>query len=323
MHGARRRPLGRLPLQVSTLGVGGGSLAVAGEPQETDAMLCACWEAGLRYFDTAPLYGQSEQRLGLFLNRLSRDDYVISTKVGRYPAPPGQRRFDFSVTAVERSITESLRRLRINFLDLIFLHDLSPAMLGADFERTRDIVLSETLPYLSKLKRQGVIRAIGLAQYDCDAAANMLSEARVDCVMVAGGYTLLCQDALHALLPLCESRGIGVLMASPFHTGLLVSGAVNGARYNYQKADVELLNRVRLIQQICNRYAIELPSAALQFPLLHPAIVAVVAGHKTAAEVRANTAWLEPRIPMALWKELIHYALIPPTAPLSCAERGN
>jgi D-threo-aldose 1-dehydrogenase len=322
MNGSQLQPLGRCGVRVSRLGVGGGNLATSGGDRETTAMLDACWSAGLRYYDTAPLYGESEARLGLALAHHGRDDFVLSTKIGRLAAPVGERRFDFSRNAIERSLAESLLRLRTDYVDLLSVHDLTPAMLGDQHEQAKRDLLGGALDYLRALKKQGVFRALGIALYDSDAAVQLLDAASFDYVMIVGGYTLVCQSAADKLLPFCLARGIGVLLASPFHTGLLATGAVAGARFNYRQAGAEMLDKVARIEAVCDRHAVALPAAALQFPLLHPAIASVVVGHRTPREVQANLEWLETPAPQAFWENLVAEGVLPALTPLAPAVAG-
>jgi D-threo-aldose 1-dehydrogenase len=311
-----RRPLGRAGWSVTALGVGGGTLATGASARHTASMLETCWAAGLRYYDTAPLYGNSESQFGDFLMSHERSSYALSTKVGRMPAPAGERRFDFSRSAVEASVAQSLHRLRTDYVDILSIHDLTPAMLGPGFEAARRELLSDAVPYLLDLKRSGVIRFLGIALYDPAAALELLASNAFDCVMIVGAYSLLCHDALSELLPYCCSRGIGVLSASPFHTGLLVTGARAGARFNFQPASPAQLDIVRRIERICGMHDVKLPAAALQFPLLHPAIASVVVGHRTPQEVLTNIAWLGERIPREFWEALKHQGLLPREAPI-------
>jgi D-threo-aldose 1-dehydrogenase len=314
-----RRTLGRADLSVTALGVGGGTLATGQNAQQTASMLETCWTAGLRYYDTAPLYGTSEIQFGDFLMSRGRSSYVLSTKVGRTPAPPGERRFDFSRGAIEASVAHSLTRLRTDYVDILSIHDLTPVMLGPSFDAARRELLSEAVPYLLDLKHRRVIRALGIALYDPAVALEFLTSNAFDCVMIVGAYSLLCHDALDELLPYCSSRGIGVLSASPFHTGLLVTGAKAGARFNFQPASPAQLDTVRRIERICSIYDVKLPAAALQFPLLHPAIASVVVGHRTPQEVATNLAWLDERIPREFWDALKHAGLLPPGAPIDAS----
>jgi D-threo-aldose 1-dehydrogenase len=310
------RPLGRSGFEVTTLGVGGGTLATGGGREGTVAMLGACWQAGLRYYDTAPLYGESESTLGCFLSAKERQSYVLSTKVGRLPAPVGKRHFNFSREAVETSVTRSLKNLATDYIDILAIHDLTPAMLGDDFERSRQTLLGETIDYLVTLKENGIARALGLALYDCDAALQCLKTTVFDSVMIVSAYTLLCHDALTSLLPYCEKHQIGVLVASPLHTGLLATGSVDGARFNYQPASTDILRRVAAIEEICAHHAVRLHAAALQFPLLHPAVAGIVVGHQTPGEVATSVKRLNDHIPWAFWADLVWEGLIPSDAPV-------
>jgi D-threo-aldose 1-dehydrogenase len=319
----QKRRLGRCGIDVTTLGVGGGTLATGGGEVQTLAMLEAWWEAGLRYFDTAPLYGQSEVVLGRFLSTKARQSFVVSTKVGRLPAPAGTRRFDFSRQAVETSVANSLRSLATDYVDVLAVHDLTPAMLGNQFEQSRKLLLEETVDYLLDLKRQGIVRAIGLALYDCDTALTLLQTGAFDTVMIVSAYTLLCQDAANALLPYCVAHDIGVLLASVLHTGLLATGAVHGARYNYQDAGAAVLERVRRIEAICALHGVPLHAAALRFPLLHPGVAGIVVGHQSPAEVAASISALEAQIPHAFWQELLQQQLVANSSNIDLARMSD
>jgi D-threo-aldose 1-dehydrogenase len=308
--GAKRYALGASGLRVSRLGVGGGSLTMGGDEQAAMTTLQACWDAGLRHYDTAPLYNDSEARLGRFFAGRDCRDVVVSTKIGRYPAPAGERRFDFSGPAIEQSIEVSVKRLGLHQLDMVSVHDLTTAMVGEGFPEARRALLEGGLERLRALKRSGVVRAIGLALYDAAGAIELLQAASFDYVLIVGGYSLIRHDALDALLPICLARGVGVMMASPFHTGLLVSGAM----FDFRPADADMLERVKRIEQVCAWHGVSLPAAALQFPLLHPAIANVVVGHRSPEEVATNLSWLEAPIPTVFWSDLVDQGLLPTAA---------
>lgn len=312
--GSAKRRLGRTGILVSELGVGCGSLATGGTEAETSAMLEACWDRGLRYFDTAPLYGESELRLGRFLHSRSRPGYVVSTKVGRFPAPPGQRRFSFRRADVERSVEGSLRRLRLDHVDLLSIHDLTPAMLGAGFDDARRDLLGETINLLADLRRSGTVRALGVAVYDADAALGLLKDAPFDYVSIVGACTLLSQSASRELIPYCERTGLGVMAASPFHTGLLVTGPVASARFDFGEATPDILHRTAAIERVCAQHGVALPAAALHFALRNDAVASVVAGHRLPGEVEANLAWLDAPVPESLWQDLAAEGLLEPAA---------
>jgi D-threo-aldose 1-dehydrogenase len=306
-----KRRIGRTGVRVSLMGVGCGSLATGGGQQKTAAMLDAAWEAGLRYFDTAPLYRDSERMLGEVLAGRGREDFVLSTKVGRFPAPAGERRFDFSREAIEGSLELSLKRLGVGYIDLVALHDATPAMLGDRYEDAKRLILEGSLDYLTRLKAQGLMRAIGVALHDPDAAVQWLDAAPFDYVMIVGSYTLISRAALTELLPLCASRGIGVLVAAPLNSGLLATGAVAGARFNYQEASAPLLDKVARIESICRGFGVSLRAAALQFPLFHPAVASVVVGSRAPAEICGNASAITQPITSELWRALAAESLLP------------
>lgn len=309
-----RRPLGRTQVMVSQLGIGGGSSFVrAGD--DAHALIDAAWEAGLRYFDTAPLYGggESECCFGRALAHRPRDELAISTKVGR----ESQRAFDYSAEAVARSIARSCERLRVSYLDMVSIHDVDPDMHDDAFEQRFDEAVTGAYATLARLRDAGTVRAVGVGLKNPAVALRLLQKADFDYVMLAGGYTLLVHDALDALLPWCSEHGVSVLLAAPFNTGILATGAIEGARYFYHPAPPALLDRVRRIERVCARHDVPLAAAALQFPLAHRAIASVVVGHERVHEVARNLALVRHAIPAALWADLKNEGLLPAHAPVA------
>ncbi|MFL5926824.1 MAG: aldo/keto reductase [Gaiellaceae bacterium] len=262
------------------------------------------WEAGVRFFDTAPLYGSglSERRVGAALRERPRDQYVLSTKVGRllvagapsplFPgAPPTAPVFDFSADGVRRSLAESLERLGLDRVDVALIHDPDDHLEQA---------LAEAYPALHELRAQGVVRRIGAGMNQWQALARFVRETDVDCVLLAGRYTVLDRSAGAELLPLCETRGCGVFAAGVFNSGLLAGGAT----YDYLPAPRELVARARELAASCERWNVPLKAVALQFPLRHAAVESVLVGCRTPAEVDEDLALLDVPIPPGLWTEL-------------------
>lgn len=282
------------------------------------AMLQACWEHGLRYFDTAPLYGESEAMLGRFLADAPRAGEVVSTKVGRLPAPAGERRFAFDRDEVLRSVERSLACLRRDRIDIVAVHDLAPAMLGDGYDPAVRDLLDGGYQALAELKASGAVGALAVATYDPAAAVRLLRAAPFDSVMIVGAMTLLSQEAEAELLPFCTDKGIGVVLASPFHTGLLVTGVAPGAKFNMRDATAAEITRTQALQRVCDRHGVPLAAAAIQFPLRAPTIASVVTGHRTPDEVAINLAWLRQPAPDAFWNELQETGLVggpPQTVP--------
>jgi D-threo-aldose 1-dehydrogenase len=330
------RPLGRVPLAVSVLGFGAaplGGLYREVPAGDAGAAVRAALAAGLTYFDTAPLYGHglSEHRLGEALREMPRDAFVLSTKVGRLlrptrgdPPPDGlfanalpfDYAYDYTRDGARRSLEDSLQRLGLARIDIALIHDVVPRWHGADFERRFRESMEGAYPALAELRAAGVVRAIGVGVKDWDVCLRYLRAADFDCIMLAGQYTLLCQDALPELLPHCARAGVAVLLASPFNSGILATGAGPEARYFYQPAPPEILARTRRLEAVCRRHDVPLAAAALQFPLAHPAVASVVAGARSRAEVEVNVGLLGLPIPRDFWQELGAESLLPEAAPL-------
>jgi D-threo-aldose 1-dehydrogenase len=331
-----RRPLGLAPLAVSVLGFGAaplGGLYQAVSAADAGAAVEAALTAGVTYFDTAPLYGHglSEHRLGEALREVRRDDFVLSTKVGRLLRPargavrsdglfenalPFDYVYDYSGDGARRSLEDSLQRLGLARVDIALIHDVVPRWHGAEFERRFRESMEGAYPVLAELRAAGVVRAIGVGVKDWDVCLRYLRAGDFDCVMLAGQYTLLCQDALPELLPHCARTGVGVLLAAPFNSGILATGAGPDARYFYQPAPPEILARTRRLEAVCRRHDVTLGSAALQFSLAHPAVSSVVPGARSRAEVDANVRLVRQPIPPDFWQELKGEGLLPVAAPV-------
>jgi len=294
--------------------------------EQAHAAVDAAWAAGIRYFDTAPHYGlgRSERRLGEALAGRPRHEYVLSTKVGRlleplpqphdadgegFDVPATHRRvWDFSHDGVLRSLEESLDRLGLDRVDILYLHDPD--------DHYRD-ALSHAYPALEELRSQGVVSAIGAGMNQTEMLAEFARNTDMDLLMLAGRYTLLEQSALDELLPECEQRGIGVVAAGVFNSGLLARhNPARDAKYNYVDAPPGLLQRAMRIAAICEQHGSTLPAAALAFPLGHPAIVSICAGASSPGQVERNAALRQANPPEELWTHLKAEGLLRPDAPV-------
>lgn len=299
------------------------------EAQDTFA---AAWETGVRYFDTAPLYGHglSEHRLGTALRNWPRDQVFVSTKVGRIydPAPRRQDvrvqsqgglnfavRYDYSAAGFAASLAQSQLRLGQPSVDALIIHDLDRDYHGAAFDGHMAALMGSGLAYLHQLKSDGVISAVGMGINTLGDFAAVAPWIEVDFFLVALPYTLADQAALHGPMADCTRRGIKVIIGAPFGSGLLVAPSDPGVMYAYKPASAEMVAKALAIGAVCLRHGVTLPAAALQFPLLHPAVVSVIPGAVSADQVRANAVNARLPIPAALWAELKAKGLIDPDAP--------
>lgn len=326
MEATTKRRLGTSKLDVTVLGLGGAPLVGTKGPvpgADARAAIEAAYDAGLRLFDTSPFYGigLSEHRMGSVLQEKPGHDFVLSTKVGRYLVPEAPEKvdhrlfhgtlnmrlvLDYSYDGVMRAFDQSLQRLGMDRVDVLHIHDIDIWSQGsrAAYEQRFAEAMDGAYRAIHGLRAQGVVGAIGIGVNEVEPCLRAAAAGDFDCFMLAGRYTLLCQDALDELLPLMERKGMSILIAAPLNSGILATGAVPGARYNYLPASPEMMTRVTQIEAIARRHAVPLPAAALQFPLAHPAVAAVVPGAINAGEVEQNIALMRHPIPPAFWSEL-------------------
>ena len=342
MDPKKRQHIGPYNAAVTQMSMGGttfGNMYSAVEERTAMDVIAAAHALGMRYFDTAPLYGYglSETRLGTGLCRFDRDQITLSTKVGyslvpRSPGettdapfadtPPFKTIFDFSRDAVLRSIDASLERLQTDRIDILLIHDpdegitLKPGATDPYAVSHFDQVMAETYPVLDELRQQKVVQAIGLGMNQWQMLADFARAGDFDCFLLAGRYTLLEQEPLAELLPLCEEKDIRIIGGGPYNSGILATGAVEGAYYNYGPAPEPILERVRNIQQVCARHKVPLQAAALQFPFGHPSVAAIIPGARTVAELENNTGFFRHVVPAQCWHELKHEKLIDADAPV-------
>jgi len=284
------------------------------------------YSSGQRYFDVAPFYGMglAEHRLGTCLRTVDRRTLVLSTKVGRLldPVPDGAAagavegmypftfHYDYTYSATMRSLETSLQRLGTNAIDIVLIHDVNRRWQGDMLEQRYAEAMDGAYRALADLRSQGVVKAFGVGVNDWTILERFAADGDFDVFMLAGRYTLLDHTAAASFLPLCVSRKIGVLMAAPFNSGILATGATPGATYFYQPAEADIVARVRRIEAVCARHGVPIAAAALQFPLRHPAITSVVTGMRNAHEASANLAHLRTRIPEGFWGELADEGLV-------------
>lgn len=324
-------------LPFTRLGFGGAPLGNLGEVLDearAEAVVEAAWDAGLRYFDTAPLYGHglSEMRLGRVLAGKPRSEFLVSTKVGRRlePCAPGEEGagvylqtppmrgvFDYSYDGVMRSFRDSLDRLGLDRVDVLFVHDTDARNHGG--WAACELRLAELMDLggwraLSELRASGAVSAIGMGVNEWEPCVWLLERADPDLFLLAGRYTLLEQAPLDAFLPACRKRGVGIVLGGPYNSGILARGPA--ASFDYAAAPPEVIARVRRLDELCRRFGVPLAAAALQFAAAHPAVVSVIPGAMSVSEVRANVAAQALAIPPGLWDALRAEGLLHPAAPV-------
>ncbi len=328
--------LGKSGVRVTRLGFGAaplGNLYAPVADEEALAAVHAAYAMRVRYFDTAPLYGHgmSEHRCGEALRGYPRDSFVLSSKVGRLLRPaadasdpsdgyvrplPFRTVYDYTYDGTMRSLEDSLQRLGTDRIDILLVHDIDRRTHGAEGQKRRfDEAIDGAFRALLQLRAEGVVGAIGLGVNEIDVCIAVADRIDIDCVLLAGRYSLLEQGALDQLFPTCVARRIGVIVGGPFNSGILASGAMEGARYDYAIAPPAVVERVRSLEAVCRCHHVPLAAAALQFPYGHSAVATVIPGARSRAEVERNVALLEVDIPADLWDELKAAGLMRGEAP--------
>jgi D-threo-aldose 1-dehydrogenase len=325
--------LPRSGLAMTTLGLGCSQLGGLYKPMsaaEANALVDCAWDAGIRYFDTAPFYGYtlSERRVGHSLQMRERERYVLSTKVGRLMRPDGtvqpgddgwaqplpfRPRFDYTFDGIMRSYEDSQQRLGMQTIDVLYVHDIGVATHGDQHSRYwEQLTRGGGFRALAELRDCHAVSAIGLGINEWQVAVDAMQEADLDLILLAGRYTLLEQEALSPLLDQCVRNDVRIVAGGVFNSGVLVG---NG-KFNYADAPAEVADRVARLAAFCSRFEVPLAAAALQFPLAHPAVVSCVIGVSSIAQLQQNIAWLETPLPPELWQALQHEGLIAGSAPV-------
>lgn len=334
------RRIGRTSLSVSELGLGAaplGNLYKAISDSDAAAVVHAALEGGMRLVDTAPFYGfgLSERRVGDLIRR--RPDVAISTKVGRLLVPaaaadkvserhgfvspmPFEPVFDYTREGILRSFDASLQRLGLSRVDILYVHDIGRETHGELDKHYRSQLIDEGgLEALAELRQSGSVSAVGLGVNEIEVCLELMQRTDFDVLLLAGRYTLLEQRALDELLPRCIETATSIVVGGPFNSGVLAAGASGQGHYNYTAVPAEIRQRVRALEDICAAHGVPLPAAALQFPLAHPAVAAVIPGFSNVDEVRSGLDFYHFPIPAALWTDLRERELIDPRAPTPTA----
>jgi len=327
-----KRKLPRSSVELSAMGLGCaqlGGLYQAMSDADAQAIVNAAWEAGIRYFDTAPYYGYtlSERRLGDALSERDRDSFVVSTKAGRLMkldagVQPGENgwaqplpfrpHFDYTYDGIMRSHQDSLRRLRLDRIDILYVHDIGQATHGSLHNHYwKQLTHGGGFRALTQLRDAGSVGAIGLGVNEWQVVADAIDACDIDCALLAGRYTLLEQAARRPLLDKCAERGIGIVIGGPFNSGILAGTR----KFNYEDAPAPIIARVEAIEAVCREHSVPIQAAALQFPMAHPAVVSCVAGAHSPEQLLQNTAWFAQQLPDGLWQDLVRRRLVDRHAP--------
>ena len=338
MTGFETRPLGRTSLRVTVLGLGTGTLGGHRIPvtrQEGEAVVRAAWSSGVRYFDCAPFYGfgRASRILGDTLRELPRNEWVLATKVGRLLRPqpdsgaPGASQhpmpfdpiYDYSYSGIMRSFEDDLQRLGLARIDILYVHDVGAREHRDAYPEVRRTFRKSGYRALEELRSSGTVSAIGIGVNEWEVLDEALEWGAWDVFLLAGRYTLLEQTAIEKLLPKCLRIGISVVIGAPFNTGVLAGRD----SWNYQPAPREIVDRVNAIRAVCEDHHVPLIAAALQFPLAHPAVVAILPGPRNVEEFETNARLLRCPLPPALWADLRTAGLLHPDAPIPAAPIGR
>jgi D-threo-aldose 1-dehydrogenase len=336
-HITQRRRIGRTQLEVSALSLGTaplGGLYRDLSDEEAQATVDAAWDVGVRFFDTAPHYGhtKAEHRLGAALRRYPRNEYVLSTKVGRRFVPrthaydgsegwqnplPFEAIYDYTREGILRSYEDSQQRLGVVDIDILLVHDIGALTHGErNAHYWRQLSEGGGFRALDDLRASGAVQAIGFGVNEREVIRDAMREFDLDCALLAGRYTLLEQSPLDDLLPECVERGVSILLGGAFNSGILARGLEGDRKFNYGDAPPEVVARVAKLDAVCRRFKVPLAAAALQFPYAHPAVATVLTGARSAMELRENAASFETPLPRVFWLALRDEGLIDARAPL-------
>jgi len=330
-----KRKFGRVDMEVTAFGFGTapvGNIFHEIDEETSDAMFQSAWDAGIRFYDTAPMYGHglAELRTGHSLRWKNRDDFILSSKVGRILKParrdtidfapwvnagPFELRFDYTYDGTMRAFEDSLQRLALERLDICYIHDIDRFTRGDEQPEVFRQAMDGTWRALEKLRGEGVLKAIGVGVNEWEVCHEALRQRDFDCFLLAGRYTLLEQESLDEFLPLCEERGAAVVVGGGFTSGILATGARPGAKYNYGPAPDDIMARVARIEEVGADYSVALPAAALQFVMAHPAVACFMAGTRTVEQLDRNLAWFSHPIPAGFWADLKQKGLLREDAP--------
>lgn len=336
MNPSQKVKFGRVDLEVTNFGFGTapiGNIFREIDESTSAAMIEQAWDAGIRYYDTAPMYGHglSELRTGEGLRWKNRDDFVLSSKVGRILRPavraeidftpwtnaaPFKMHFDYSYDGTMRAFEDSLNRLALERMDICFIHDIDVFTRGDEQPEVFEQAMDGAWRALASLREQGIVKAIGVGVNEWEVCHAALKRRDFDCFLLAGRYTLLEQASLDRFLPLCEERGAVVVVGGGFNSGILATGAKEGAKYNYVPAPVEIMDQVQKIESVCKEYNVPLPAAAMQFVVAHPAVPTFMAGTRTVKQLEQNLRWFSYDIPVDFWSDLKLKGLLREDAPI-------
>jgi D-threo-aldose 1-dehydrogenase len=325
-----KRRIGRSSLEVTALGLGCATLGgsrIDITRDEAEAIIRAAWSAGVRYIDTAPYYGvgRAERCVGDAMREVPRDEWVLSTKVGRLLRPrlasgSDERRhplpfdvvFDYSYDGIICSLEDSLQRLGLARIDILYVHDIGVYQHGSEAHPALMRTLRDSgYRALEELRNGGVVRAIGIGVNEREVLLEAMEWGNWDAFLLAGRYTLLEQAPLEDLLPKCQAAGTSIVVGGPLNSGILAGRDT----WNYRPAPPEIIARVSAIEAVCDRHGVPLAAAALQFPLAHPVVAAIIPGPRSVAEFNTNLELLQRPIPSELWADLRNSGLLHPAAP--------
>jgi D-threo-aldose 1-dehydrogenase len=341
-----KRQIGRTSLQVSVLGFGAasmGNLYQAVSDDEAQATLTAAIDLGMNLFDTSPRYGAglSERRIGDALRSLPKEDYVLSTKVGRILSPdtkadinklrhgfltpmPFDAHYDYSYDGIIRSFEDSQQRLGLAEIDILLVHDLGAYTHGENDKHYFNQFEKSGYKALEELRKYGYIKAVGLGVNEVDVCERVMNIGQFDCFLLAGRYTLLEQAPLDEFLPQCKAHGASIILGGPYNSGILATGVRSQAvpHYNYEPAPKQVIERVAKIEKICDEYQVSLAAAAIQFPLGHSAIASVIPGLGSANRVEKTMKLFFETIPNEFWQALKDNNLLAQESPLPSSKEA-
>jgi D-threo-aldose 1-dehydrogenase len=332
-----KRKIGNTDLSIDTLGFGCaslGNLYQAISDHDATAVINAAWQSGFRYYDTAPHYGQglSERRTGDMLRSLQGKDYVLSTKVGRLLKPaayakqrhgfvspmPFDIQYDYSYDGIMRSFEDSLLRLGLNRIDILYMHDIGYDTHGEANHKHFPIAMQGGYKAMDELRSQGLVKAIGLGVNEYEVCEQALDYGDWDCFLLAGRYSLLEQQSLQSFLPKCEQRNCSIVIGGPYNSGILATGVKGKTlpHYNYAPAPKDIIDRVSKIEDICQQFDVTLASAALQFPLAHPSVASVIPGLGNISRIQKTLDLFQQKIPVEFWQTLKKTGLLNENSPV-------